>query len=82
MQAKAQGDQGYQQNRAFVVSDIWVKMISCTSTVSYLVNKATVEYVNDMNTLEQKITKMAINDKEPQHEVKHVEVPCHLQSLK
>ncbi len=44
---------GYQQNRAFVVSDIWVKDDILHIDVSYLVNKATVEYVNDMNTLEQ-----------------------------
>ena len=53
VQAKAQGIKGYQQNRAFVVSDIWVKDDILHIDVSYLVNKATVEYVNDMNTLEQ-----------------------------
>ncbi len=53
VQAKAQGIKGYQQNRAFVVSDIWVKDDILQIDVSYLVNKATVEYVNDMNTLEQ-----------------------------
>ncbi|WKB73752.1 hypothetical protein QYH53_05715 [Ligilactobacillus animalis] len=51
--AKAQGIRGYQQNRAFVVSDIWLKDGILHIDVSYLVNKATVEYVNDMNTLEQ-----------------------------
>ncbi|WOY90044.1 hypothetical protein R7892_04850 [Ligilactobacillus murinus] len=53
VQAKAQGIRGYQQNSAFVVSDIWLKDDILHIDVSYLVNKATVEYVNDMNTLEQ-----------------------------
>ena len=52
-QLAVQGIKGYQQNRAFVVSDIWVKDDILHIDVSYLVNKATVEYVNDMNTLEQ-----------------------------
>ena len=102
MQAKAQGIKGYQQNRAFVVSedgnehverlrdyvaivvqheidhlngvlffdhinkenpfvvsDIWVKDDILHIDVSYLVNKATVEYVNDMNTLEQNNVKLS-----------------------
>ena len=53
VQAKKQGLRGYQQNSAFVVSDIWLKDDILHIDVSHLVNKATVEYVNDMNTLEK-----------------------------
>lgn len=53
VQAKKQGIIGYQQNSVFVVSDIWLKDDILHIDVSHLVNKATVEYVNDMNTLEK-----------------------------
>lgn len=53
VQAKKQGIIGYQQTSAFVVSDIWLKDDILHIDVSHLVNKATVEYVNDMNTLEK-----------------------------
>lgn len=51
--AKKHQLESYEGNKIFEVSDIWIKDDLIHFDISYLVNKATVEYVKDMHTLEE-----------------------------